>query len=121
MNTKNKLTGELNHPGDKHADDSFDEIYGTKPKPPQPNGTFVFQAVVCFEIGPEMAAALLVESDPTLTVHNWLLTQKPSSIDEAYSGNASNLKSELGRYLAEKKVSQACQLLPSGDVKALPF
>lgn len=68
-----------------------------------------------------MAAALLIESDPTLTVHNWLLSQSPSPQDEPYSGNAEELRSQLGKYLAEKKVDQVRQLLPSGDVKALPF
>lgn len=89
--------------------------------PSNTNDTFTFQCVLRFEIGPEMAAALLVGSDPTLTVHNWLLSQSPSPNDIPYSGNAEDLRSKLGKYLAEKKVDQARQLMPSGDVKALPF
>lgn len=86
---------------------------------PIPNDTFTFQCVLRFEIDPETAANLLVESDPTETVYNWLLTQKPSSMDDAYSGNANNLKHDLGKYLAEKKVNQMRELLPSADVKLL--
>lgn len=88
-------------------------------QPEQPNGTFTFQCVLRFEIDPETAADLLVESDPTQTVHNWLLTQKPSSKDIPYSGNAEELKTKLGRYLVEKKVDQARQLLPCLDVAQL--
>ena len=83
-----------------------------------PNGTFRFTAVMQFEIDPDTAAGLLVESDPAKTVHQWLLSQRPSD-DIPYSGNAGELRTRLGAYLAEKKVGQMRELLPSADVKLL--
>lgn len=119
MNEKNKLTGELNHPGDKDADDAFDAVYyGTKSKPESINGTFRFTAIVQFEIDPETAAGLLVESDPIKTVHQWLLSQQPSD-NHPYSGNVGELRTKLGLYLVEKKVSQTRELLPTGDTRQI--
>jgi hypothetical protein len=69
-----------------------------------------------FEIDPQTAENLLVESDPTETVHHWLLTQRPSANDTPYSGNASTLRTELGRYLADKAISRARLLLPEGTL-----
>lgn len=89
--------------------------------PQTPNGTFSFQAVVRFEIDPETAASLLVESDPTKTVHDWMRSQNPSPKDPPWSGNAEELRAQLGKYLAEKKVDQARQLLPSTDARIVPF
>lgn len=87
--------------------------------PTNTNGTFTFQCVLRFDIDPETAASLLVESDPTIAVHIWLLTQMPSSKDSPYSGNADDLRNKLGKYLADKKVSQARALLPCSDVAQL--
>lgn len=84
-----------------------------------PNGIFTFQCVLRFEIDPETAANLLVESDPTETVHAWLMTQRPSANDNPYSGNAKNLRDGLGQYLSDKKVAQARALLSCTDESKL--
>lgn len=85
-----------------------------------PNGTFTFQCVLRFEIDPETAANLLVESDSTKTVHNWLLTQLPTAKnDYPYSGNVAELKRELSNYLGEKAIEKARLLLPCTDESKL--
>lgn len=79
--------------------------------PQTPSGSFHFTAVVQFEIDPDTAASLLVESDPVKTIHQWLLSQRPSD-DHPYSGNAEELRTKLGLYLVDKKVGQTRELLP---------
>lgn len=75
------------------------------------NRTFRFTAVVQFEIDPDTAAGLLVESDPTRTIHQWLLSQRPSD-NHPYFGNTEELRTKLGLYLVEEKVGQTRELLP---------
>lgn len=84
-----------------------------------PNGTFTFQCVLRFEIDPDTAASLLAENDPTQSVHAWLLTQHASPEDIPYCGNANDLREQLGKYEADKKVNQARALLPCADVNQL--
>lgn len=92
-----------------------------QPTPNHINGTFTFQCVLRFKIDPETAANLLVESDPTQTVHNWLRSQSPAPDDIPYCGNTTELRIMLGKYLADKKVDQARLLLPCTDQKLVPF
>lgn len=82
-----------------------------------PNGTFTFPAVVKFEIDPDTAANLLVESDPSEALTAWINTQHVAENSGVY--NATNLREALGTYLAEKKVSQARLLLPCTDESKL--
>lgn len=81
------------------------------------NGTFRFTAAVDFEITPDAAASLLVESDPSRTVAAWLEARRPASASGYY--NMNSLREAMGKYLAERKVCEARTLLPSADVKLL--
>lgn len=77
---------------------------------------FKFSAVVEFEIDPDTAAALLVELPYHPRVGEWLAEHHPIKEQES-SYNAGNLKTALGRHLAETKVDECRQLTLSADNK----
>lgn len=90
-----------------------------QPTPNHINGTFTFAAVVSFEIDPETAAGLLVESDPSETLSRWINQAKVKEDSGGY--NTGNLRSALDAYLGAKAIEKARLLLPCPDVPKLPF
>jgi hypothetical protein len=65
---------------------------------------FTFSAVVLFEIDEDEAASLLAEERNGLPVNNWLASHSPVAEEEADLYNTSQLKTALGKHLAQRKI-----------------
>lgn len=94
----------------------------TTPNPPTqamegPNGTFTFAAVVRFEIDPDTAAGLLVESDPSKAISAWI--NQAHVKENSGDFNTTNLRDGLNVYLGEKAIEKARLLLPCTDESKL--
>lgn len=78
------------------------------------HNTFLFDAVVKFEITAEEAASLLAVQDYGDSVNEWISRHLPvREKDSPYNSN--QLRSALGACLASRKVEEARQLTMSCD------
>lgn len=87
--------------------------------PQTPNGTFTFAAVVRFEIDPDVAAGLLVESNPSKAISDWI--NQAQVKENSGDFNTTNLRDGLNVYLGEKAIEKARALLPCSDVAQLTY